>query len=359
MNYYNRKCLGCGQYFSNNENDCSYIKSPNEKTKFCKRCFTLRNYNFLDNSKIDNELIKNNLKKIDFSESSIILVVDLFDLKNTILNEFKENKNVLIVINKLNFLKIFNRVENFKKSIIKFLEKNNWKNPNVIFYDAVNKININQIDNWISKQNKKIYVAGKTNVGKSTLINSLLKFNKQDSFLSVSSIKNTTVNLSKIKLKKNVYLIDTPGFENNQNFLSIINSNKKIDFKNFSFKSFFIKDDNQMFFLENFLKILNIEINKKDNSVIQFYLPKNLIVHRTNKNNYEKIEKRKNELFDISVLEEFSKFKKISLSITKNENLKKVIFLNGLGILIIKNINKIEFGISEHLDLEIFDDIII
>lgn len=338
MNYYNKKCLGCGQFFSNDKKSPSYVISPNKDTKFCKRCFQLKHYGTLNNDFVENETISKTLENIDFSLGSIILVVDLFDLKKSLLEKFKFNKNLLIAINKISFINKLNNNKEKIKNIELFIRNLGWEQE-IIYYDAVNKLNVANIDYWIEKQclkNKKVFVVGNTNVGKSSLINSLLNYNDKESYLSVSSIKNTTINLSKIVLDKNKVLIDTPGFANDENFLSIIDGQKKITFKKMSMINFQLKSNHQIFFIENIAQIIPNNFDSNLSSSIQFYVPDNLLIHRTNQKNIDKL--ISSNFFNIK----FDGELKTTTFDNLLKNNKYLLMLNGFGFCTFKNLSSIK-----------------
>ncbi len=359
MNNYNKKCLGCGQFFSKDKNNPSYVEKLTEKTKLCKRCFQLKNYGILNNDNVDNTMIENTLEEIDFNLGSIVLVVDIFDIENSLMDKFKNNKNLLIVVNKINFFKKLKKVNEVMMTVGSTIKDLGW-NQNVIFYDAVDKFKISEIDRWIkneSKKNKKVYMVGKTNVGKSSLINALLSFNKKEEVLSVSYIKNTTLNLSKIKLDKFTSVIDTPGYSNDKNFLSICKSENKINFKKMVFKNYALKDNNQIFFLEDVAKIYCETLYEGKPNSIQFFVPDNFIIHRTNVKNLEKIENKKDEIFAIH-LDNNEGFK-INQFKDLKEDCKFFFFINGLGIVSFKNIKNIKIEFPKNIDVRLFEKSII
>ncbi|CEI58761.1 ribosome biogenesis GTPase Der [Candidatus Portiera aleyrodidarum] len=191
-----------------------------------------KNINLIDTAAILNDFFsykKNNINysinkqtRIAIQESKIILFlinsytkIDLFYKK--FINYLKlKNKKIIFIINKIDY---------FNKYIITDFYKFNLNHP--IFISALKKINIKKLLFNIKKNlynyrisiknNKnliKICTIGKTNVGKSTLINSLLK----ETRLIIDKNPGTTRENIKIKInyKNNLFILtDTEGIDKN------------------------------------------------------------------------------------------------------------------------------------------------
>lgn len=360
LNYYNKKCKGCGQFFSDDIKSPSYVVSPNEKTLYCKRCFQIKHYKKVNNENVDEKEIVDVINNIDVKDNFIILVVDLFDIYNTLIDKYKEHKNKIIVVNKLGALpKKFNSHISIEK-ISKIINSKNILYRDIILYDSIHHININRIYKYINEatKNKKItYVFGKTNTGKSSLINALLRLNKEKQLLTVSPYKNTTLNLSKIKIENNT-IIDTPGIPNKHSLLNLISDNdiQKINNNNkFISKNFQIKNINQTYFVEG-VCYLNIK-SLFDNASINFYIKQNLKVHSTKFDKVNSILKNQSKIFNIILKEKNIKFIKHSYKL--NVDVKYNIFLNGLCLISLKNIKIIEIYLPENIDIFITDNAVI
>lgn len=355
----NKKCKGCGQYLSTDFNDITYVEKITEKTVYCKRCFQLINYKIIDNSKINNQQIQNELLKLDLKNNAVIMVVDLFDLHNSLIKEIAL-KDVDIVINKLSALPTKFKVKITLEKIKNILKKHNFFYKNIILYDAVNKKNLRPIFELIKnnhQQKLKTYIIGKTNVGKSSLINALLNLNKQQSeLLSVSPYSNTTISFNKIILGKSV-VIDTPGFINEQaiiNYIEFSDINKINSTSKFVCSTYLIKKNTQVFFIEKLFYIY--PISKNENGVISVYKKQNLKIHKIKKDNID-ITINNNNLDLVGYKKEFNLFskKEINLDSRKKYNL----FINGIALISLKNINKITIGYSKFIDIQITDEALI
>lgn len=359
MDFYNKKCKGCGLYFSDKDNSPAYVKNPTQDTLYCIRCFKLKHYGKIDNTFVNESDINLVLKKIDTKDNLIFMILDLFDIKNSLIEEFKDSPNLFFLVNKLNCLPPQFNINLSIEKIRAIINSQGYVCNKIIFYDCFPHRNISLIMQEIHKNflNKKItYIIGKTNVGKSSLINALLKYNKVDHKLSVSPFPNTTLDLLKVKIEKYT-IIDTPGYSNNKNIanlldvdaLTIINKNPKFVYKNFS-----IKDSDQIFFLEN---LFYIQINKVDvNPNICFYLNSVFKIHRTNLIKKEKILEKRNELFKFSLP---SKYKRKEENVELDGSKKYNIFVSGICLISLKNITSITIDYPEDIDIYVTENAII
>ena len=111
--------------------------------------------------------------------------------------------------------------------------KNQFKKADI----KVNKIfivdeNVEEIFEYIDEfcVNNDAYFVGLENAGKTTFINKILKCvaNEDKNFLTNSKYPGTTVDLIKIPLAENNYLIDSPGIKSKGNILHYMDEYKEI-----------------------------------------------------------------------------------------------------------------------------------
>ncbi len=354
MNY-NRKCIGCGNYLSSDKNSISYVSKFDDDFKYCIRCFKLKNYG--ENTKIEtDENIKETLNKIDFEDNLVIMILDLFDIQNSILSEFELNSNVLVVVNKRKCLPKKFQEKLTVENIYDLLNEKGIYPIDIILYDAFEKTNLWKIIRYIeeaSKDKQKTYFIGKTNVGKSSLINALLSISKIDSKLVTSPIKNTTLNLIKIKMNR-CQLIDTPGYPNEKSIFNFINSKDILKtFKSeFSATQFHIKKDNQTFFIENLFGISIDEISDENSSLV-FYKSSFLKINKVNKDKIENyIQKNEN----VKYIDKFE-FEKNEIKLDSKK--KYSIFASGAALIVLKGVEKITIYSPKEIGFSITEKSII
>ncbi|CAG8490373.1 1410_t:CDS:2 [Funneliformis caledonium] len=228
-----------------------------EETIFCQRCYNLRYHNKIINSSWQDTLTldKSFLQFLQKKQNSIILtVIDIFDFPGSLTKDLdqligRHHSNILIA-NKIDLLpKDIDpiRIKMWLKEHCSMYGLNNIQE--IFLCSAKKNWNIKELCNEISRirnYNDDIYLIGNTNVGKSELINSLLRtcaYHGGGNYKVTSShIPGTTVNMFGLPLDlfndalgKNVkgmifnekddgrFLFDTPGIVGENQILSYLN----------------------------------------------------------------------------------------------------------------------------------------
>ena len=176
-------CFGCGCELQNtNPSLTGYTPKPIGKdgTVLCQRCYRLQHYGETK----EEAVVMPNYKEI-FSKSMkkhnlIIYVVDLFAFESSIVRDvhpFIKDNPILVVANKRDVL---------PKSVD---------------------------DNKLKQFVFDVYMIGASSVGKSSLINALLKIYKNETktMISTSPYPGTTVDTISVPLDNKTKLFDTPG----------------------------------------------------------------------------------------------------------------------------------------------------
>lgn len=202
-----KKCPGCGatlQY--SDENKVGF--SPKKDAKLCERCFKLKNYNQkkIIDLKYSNDDIINLLNN---NADNILFISDFLNLSQKVIDIYKSLNvsNKTLIINKTDYIpKSIN-----KEKYINWIKHTYKINSSVVLVSAEKDYNIRVINNLLL-ENKKNYICGFTNSGKSSIINKLGLLNNKNISILTSLMPNTTLDIIKIKLDDNKYIFDTPGF---------------------------------------------------------------------------------------------------------------------------------------------------
>lgn len=222
-------CIGCGVKLQT-ENITEEGYTTNIENDICSRCFRMKNYGEYQIVTKSNDEYIEILKTVNDTKDLVIYVIDLLNISRDInlIREYFDNK-VLLVLNKRDILPKSIKDE----KIISYFESLGLDYQDIVIISPKKNYNIDELLLKVKKYktSKNVYVVGHTNVGKSTLINTLMKnYSEYDSELTISPLPSTTLNKISIKLNNDLTLIDTPGLVDDGSILNYVSNDmiKKI-----------------------------------------------------------------------------------------------------------------------------------
>lgn len=221
------KCIGCGATIQTiNSKEIGYTpKSSIEKMDrqfiYCQRCFKLKHYNEVQDVSLTNDDFLKILQKVGESDALVINIVDIFDFSGSMVAGISRH------INGNDILLVGNKVDLLPKSVNK-TKLNHWmrrslkeiglKPLDVALVSAAKGLGIDELMEMIEKYRKgrDVYIVGCTNVGKSTLVNRIIKrfTEERDDVITTSHFPGTTLDIIEIPLDEKTSIIDTPGIIN-------------------------------------------------------------------------------------------------------------------------------------------------
>ncbi len=357
----NIKCIGCGATIQTEDiNKKGYIDKKvlenNKDSFYCKRCFDLKHYNkeMKIKTPLDEYLL--NLKTIQKDKGLIVYIVDTFDFEGSLIyniNEIVDSANILLVLNKIDlYLDSLNK-NKIKNYVLKFLKEKNIKIKDILLMSSFNDDDIVMLFDKIKEMhnNKNVYFVGMTNVGKSTIINKIIKkFTGEEDVITVSNTLNTTLENIYIPLNDKCYIIDTPGLLNRNNLIYFLDKNtlEYITPKKYVKPKTFQLSQKQSLFIQGFVRIDFIE-GEKSSFVTNF--SNNVLVHRTKLENADEFYERHKD--DILIYPTKSEREKLGNFVTKkvkfNKDNKLDIAISGLGFITI-------FG-TGYLEVKYFNNV--
>jgi ribosome biogenesis GTPase YqeH len=130
------------------------------------------------------------------------------------LARFVGSNPVLLVVNKIDLLPKVTNANKIINWVQRRVKEENLKVVDIVLCSAKKNMGFERVIEAVSEHrgNMDVYVVGATNVGKSTLINRLIRdYSDLEAELTTSQYPGTTLDLVKIPLDDGHFIIDTPG----------------------------------------------------------------------------------------------------------------------------------------------------
>ena len=201
-------CIGCGAAIQSEDQaqpgytpQAAIKKGLESGQLYCQRCFRLRHYNEVTDVNITDKDFLRLLDNIGNTDSLIVNVVDIFDFNGSLIPGLQR----FVGDNPIIKLQDWMRQEANKQGLY----------PEAVILTSAKKgFAIEQLLRLIDKyrQGRDVQVVGVTNVGKSTLINRIIKqrIGIQD-LITTSRFPGTTLDRIEIPFGDGKNMIDTPG----------------------------------------------------------------------------------------------------------------------------------------------------
>ena len=355
------KCSGCGATLQNtNPDKPGFVQTIDSKSKYCRRCYRMMHYNELPKIVASNNDYERVIDSVIKRNGLMIFLVDIFQFKSTFhpkMIEKLRNKNVILVANKYD---IFPKSVNIT-NIVEWLSR---QCQNVHFkVDAIHIVSskkgyyidelMHTID--IARKERDVYFVGCANVGKSSLINALLKRNTSlnDDIISTSNIPGTTLNEIRIPFfDDNKAFIDTPGLINESDILNYLlpTSYKKIiPNEEMKPKTFQIFSPTALFMAG----LSVVEFTPSENICAVCYTAKDLYIHRCKIENVEKLfQTQLGKLLNPPQTQEIDNLKYATKTIKLDGKKKVDLWFSGYGFISI--IGKCELKVTYIENTEVY-----
>lgn len=218
-------CIGCGAKIqTEDKNALGFLpagalkkKIENDEDLYCQRCFRLRHYNEIATTSLTDADFLRLLKEIGQHDALIVNVVDIFDFNGSLISNLHKltgGNDLLMVANKRDVLPKSLKVGKLTAWLREQAASRSLKPKDILVTSAQNKDDVAELMEAIEyyRRGRDVYVVGVTNVGKSTLINAIIKSaSGSEDVITTSRFPGTTLDKIEIPLDEDSALIDTPG----------------------------------------------------------------------------------------------------------------------------------------------------
>lgn len=289
-------CKGCGALIQQEDSTKpgyvseEILKKLGPKKVLCQRCFRLRHYSDVITYKVSNTDYLNVIKRISEEDALIVKIVDIFDFSGSFVPAIKRltgNEDVVLVGNKMDLLPKNVKEERILSWLKQMLATQGFSVLDSILISAKYGMNMDALMDMIEKYKGKrnVYIVGSINVGKSKLINQILKryLGEPTDVLTVSYQPRTTIGLVGFPLLDGTKIYDTPGVINKHQYMHYLSRpsyKRTVPKKEIKPLVFQLKEGQTLFFggLAR-LDIINGEF--ADRVSVVTYFANTLNIHRT------------------------------------------------------------------------------
>lgn len=287
-------CIGCGAVLQSEDETKagflpeSVLKNVDESDDvYCKRCFRLRHYNEVQDVELTDDDFLNMLHEISDKRALVVNIIDIFDFNGSFISgiqRFAGNNPVILVGNKTDLLPKSLKEGNMRQWLTERAHEAGVHPKEVFLTSAMRSESVEALMNLIERERKgqDVYVVGTTNVGKSTLINQIIKLaTDTEDVITTSYFPGTTLGKIEIPLDDDKVLVDTPGIIQSSQIahyltpkeLKLVTPRKEIKPKVYQL------NEEQTLFLGGLARFDYIKGNGKQSFVC--YLSNELNIHRT------------------------------------------------------------------------------
>lgn len=347
VNTMNSYCLGCGtKKQTDNKNNLGYVR--NLENLYCDRCYQLKHRNEKFKQISDENYFYDVVEKTISPYETVILVVDVTNINASINDQLRsllKNKKIFLIANKVDIIPQVIRPIKVLNWLEKILDLNF---IDILLVSTFKKLNIDEIINSLHEEEiSEIPIIGMANVGKSSLVNALIKSKTPDEDLNIISSPYAGTTLDEIKVDVDgITFIDTPGIVNNYNIQNVLGKESLklvIPKKEYRQRTYQLQPGNSLLISS----LVELDFIKGADVSCSVFVSDNINIHRFKTHNREEIRNKHlfNEFLSIPNQEEkelFTQFRNINLPIPQN----KMLLIDGLGWVTFNNKKEIEFKLT-------------
>ena len=219
------RCYGCGAILqSDKPYQPGYIKKEKLESQdsdlLCERCYRLRHYGEVkESAPAFNTDYITILEQANQNGSLVVYVLDSVFIESGFIDDlFPYLKNCLVVLNKKDILPTDFPEQKLISKVRERLEAANVHPLDILMISTQKNINMDELMKEINEYRKgnDVFFVGVNNVGKSTIVNKILKNYKNNTskMITTSKYPGTTLGVISIPLDEDSYMFDTPGIYN-------------------------------------------------------------------------------------------------------------------------------------------------
>ncbi len=216
-------CTGCGTPLQmDDEQERGYVTAEAfmREHPLCQRCYRLIHYGQLAKANVTQEEYRTAVMRVLAKPSLVLYVVDLFDFNGSLVRGMAgvlKNHEVVLVANKYDLLPHGTSMDKVASWLWREARRAGLEPKQIHLVSAKNGFGMDSVVINVQERsrNRNVVVMGMANVGKSSVLNSLMRAldpeDQTDSF-TTSPFPGTTLGALTMKMKSTgIVITDTPG----------------------------------------------------------------------------------------------------------------------------------------------------
>jgi hypothetical protein len=335
------QCVGCGVALQTDTPEKPGYVPAGALTRnpvICQRCFRIKHYNEASTVTVDQNEFVRMLNRVGETQSLVVHIVDIFDFEGSMiggLSRFAGGNPILLVVNKMDLLPKLTNHNKIVNWVQRQAKEFGLRVIDVVLCSAKQNRGFERVIEALEehRNGRDIYVVGATNVGKSTLINRLIRdYSDLDNELTVSQYPGTTLDMVKIPLDDGTHIIDTPGIVYEHRLTEMVSKQdlqKLMPAKEINPLVFQLNEQQAIFFGA----LARFDFVKGERQSFTFFVSNALEAHRTKLERADELyEKHKGELLSPPSkenLDKLPKWTKHAIRIPRGS--RKDVSISGLG----------------------------
>ena len=217
-----RICHGCGAVLqTQHEHLPGYVPEDAllREPPLCRRCYRIRHYGEFPTVEISAAEQEAEVLLLKSEPGLVLYIVDGFDLQGSLirnLSQYTGDYPLLVLVNKTDLFPKEVKLHRLAEWVKKLVQRQGAEPKQVLFVSGKSGAGLEELVDFLeSSQFERVFVLGRANVGKSTLLNRLAKRFRAGEPFTTSRVPGTTLGLTDVSItlpsSKGVLLVDVPG----------------------------------------------------------------------------------------------------------------------------------------------------
>lgn len=301
-------CGGCGAKIQTTDktkpgyiSDHLLSEKPSEAL-ICQRCFRIKNYSESFPYEVSNSEFLDVVERLKNEDALIVKIVDIFDFSGSFVPAMKRmtnNNDILLVGNKVDLLPKNVKPSKILNWLKLMLKTQGFDVLDSVLISAKYGDNLDMLMQMIYKYKGKrnVYIVGSTNVGKSKLVNQILKryLGAASNIVTESLSPKTTIGVIGFNLVDGTTIYDTPGVINKHQYMHYLSRKSyKMTYPQKEVKPLvFQLNEEQTLFFGGLARLDIISGDTCDMINVVTYFSNRLNIHRTKTSKANRLYKEK------------------------------------------------------------------